>query len=141
MTRFSSRPLFRSWVRAWVDVGRCGGEIRLGSGDLLLDVGPQRRLVPFGGQEVVAPGGEHDLARRFILGMERVQADEPAFQIQRRDHRLLRHGDLIGLHVHHRAAQVILAGKAHRRQDRGAATVLGFLAIHHDQLLLGGGTA
>src|SRR5713101_5178804 len=82
MARLSERPLLISWVRAWVSVGCSGGKIRLGSGDFLFEVGPNRGLIVFYGQQVVATAFQDHRAGRFILRVQGVQADETVLQIQ-----------------------------------------------------------
>ena len=46
---------------------------------------------------------------RFGLGVERIQRDKAAFQVEFGEE-LARDGNLVGFLVHHRAAQIILAG-------------------------------
>jgi hypothetical protein len=69
-----------------------------------------------------------------------VQRDESVFQLQALK-QLSRHGNLVGLLVDDCAAQVMLAGYCDRAQNRGAAAVLGLLAIQYDQLIFGYRTA
>jgi len=97
-------------------------------------------LVIFDGQQIVSPAFQDDLARRFGLGMQRVQRDQAALEVQVREE-FLGHGDLIGLGVHHRTAQVILAGDADGGEHAVAAAMFGFFAIQGDQLVFGGRAA
>jgi hypothetical protein len=83
MARFSGRPLLISWVRAWVEVGCSGGEIRLGSGYFLFDVGPNCGLIVFGAQQVMASRLQDDRTSGFSLCVQGVQTDETALQVQR----------------------------------------------------------
>lgn len=67
MARLSVRPLLISWVRAWQEVGCSGGKIRLRSGYFLFDIGPQRGLIVFDGQQVMASRLQDDRAGGLIL--------------------------------------------------------------------------
>src|SRR5258706_10555043 len=84
MARFSSLPLFFSWVLASVRLACPRGEIRSGSGDFLFYVGPQCGLVFFDGEQIITPAFENNRPRGFVLSVQRVQADETSAHIQGR---------------------------------------------------------
>ena len=117
-------------------VGCQGGKIRLGGGEQLLDVLVKLALVVFDRQQVVPSALQHDLASRFGLGVQGIQRDEPALEVQV-GKEFLGHGDLVGLGVDHRAGQVILAGHADGGQDALTAALAGLFAIQGDQLVFG----
>ena len=114
-------------------VGCQGGKIRLGGGEQLLDVLVELELVIFDGQQIVATAFQDDLASRFGLGMQRIQRDESALEVKGRKE-VLGHGDLIGLGVHDRTAQVVLARHADGGEHAVTAAVFGLFAIQGDQL-------
>ena len=136
MERLSRRFLFSSRVRYCVGVGCQGGKIRSGSGQQFLDVFVHRGLVAFGREQVIASTLQHHLPARLSLGVQRIQRDELAAQIHFLEE-LAGDGDLVGLGIHDRAGQVILAGHANSAQDGLAAPVFGFFAIQGDQLVFG----
>ena len=135
--RLTRRLFSKSRVRNWVGVGCQGGKIRLGGGEQFLDVLTHGGLVILGRQQVIGPCFQHQVAAGLGLGVQRVQRNEPVFQIQVLEE-LACDRDFIGLGLHDRAAQVILAGHADGREDSLAATMLGFFAIQGDQFVLGG---
>ena len=93
-------------------------------------------LVVFNGQEIVPSALQHDIASRLGLGVQGIQRDPTALQVQV-GKELLGHRNLVGLGVDHGAAQVILAGHADGGEDARTAAVVGLFAIQGDQLLLG----
>lgn len=121
-------------------VGCPGGKIRLGGGEQLLDGLVNGGLVIFGRQQIVSPSFQHDRAGGIGLSVQGIQRDKPALQIQALKE-LARHRDFVGLGLDNPAGQIILAGHAEGREYPLAAAVLGFLAIEHDQLVLGRWTA
>src|ERR1039457_2794803 len=128
---------FSYWkVRYSVGVGCQGGEIRLGGGEQLLDVLVKLELVIFNGQQIVPSALQHDVASRLGLRVQGIQRDETAFQVQV-GKEFLRPGDLVGLAVDHRAGQVVLAGHAEGGEHAVTAAMIGLLAIHSNQLVLG----
>jgi hypothetical protein len=106
----------------------------------LLDVLVKLELVVFDRQQVVPSALQHDLASRFGLGVQGIQRDEPALEVQV-GKEFLGHGNLVGLGVDHRAAQVVLAGHADGGEHALTAAMLGLLAVQGDQLLFGCGAA
>ena len=84
-----------------------GGKIRRRGGNEFFDVGPQRGLVVFDGQQKVGPVFEHQLARGLVLGVEGVEADFASVQVEPVEQRA-GHGDFVGLLIHQRAAQEVL---------------------------------
>ncbi len=64
--------------------------------------------------------------------MERVEADFAPVEVEPREE-FARDRDFIRLFIHHRAAQVVLAGHAHRAQHMVAAGMSRRLAIDHDE--------
>src|ERR1035441_10218795 len=132
---------FSYWkVRYSVGVGCQGGEIRLGGGEQLLDVLVKLELVIFNGQQIVPSALQHDVASRLGLRVQGIQRDETALQVQV-GKEFLRHGDLVGFGIDHRAGQVVLAEHAESGEHAAAAAMAGLLAIQGDQLLLGRCTA
>jgi len=123
-----------------VGVGFRGGKIRLGGGNEFFDIVVEGALVLFSREHIVGPRFQHQVASRVGLGVEGIQRDEPAFEIQIRKE-LSCHGDLVGLGVHDGAAQVILAGHAVGGEHALAAAMFGLLAIQGDQFVFGGRTA
>jgi hypothetical protein len=103
----------------------------LGRGEQFPDVFVHRGLVAFGREQVIASPLQDHLPARLGLGVQRIQRDEPAPQIQLLEE-LAGHGDFVGLGLHDRAGQVILTGHADRTQDGLAAAVFGFFAIQGD---------
>ena len=97
-------------------------------------------MVIFDGQQIVPSAFQHDVASRFGLGVEGIQRDQSAVQVQVWKE-LLRHGNLVGLGVDHGAAQVILAGHAEGGEHALTAAVFGLFAVQGDQLVLGRWTA
>ena len=86
-------------------------------------------LIVFEGQEVIAAGAQHGLARRFDMGGLTVQEDEPASQIRVFEDPLS-DWDSVGLDLHASAGQILQAGYADRRElALTAAVVCGRLAI------------
>ena len=85
-------------------------------------------LVIFDGQQIVPSAFQHDVASRFGLGVEGIQRDKSAVQVQVWKE-LLRHGNLVGLGVDHGAGQVILAGHAEGGEHALTAAVFGFFAV------------
>jgi hypothetical protein len=119
-----------------VGVACQGGEIRLGGGQQGLDVLVELELVIFNGQEIIPSALQHNIASRLGLGVQGVQRDQMALQVQV-GKELLGHGDFVGLGVDHGAAQVILAGYADGGEDTVTAAMVGLFAIQGDQFLLG----
>ena len=93
-------------------------------------------LVIFDGQQIVPSAFQHDVASRFGLGVEGIQPDQSAVEVQVWKE-LLRHGNLVGLGVDHRAGQVILAGHTDGSEHALTAAVFGLFAVQGDQLVLG----
>jgi hypothetical protein len=104
----------------------------LGSGDFLFDVGSQGGLIVFDGQQIMAPRFQDDRAGGLILRVQGLHTDQPARQVQGRDQFLWRHGHLMGLLIHQRAAKIVLTWRGDRRENGSPAAMMGFLAIHHD---------
>jgi hypothetical protein len=73
------------------------------------DVGPQRGLVVFDGQQKVSARFEHQLARGLSLGVEGVQTDFAPVPAELFEE-LARPGDFVGLGVHDGVAQVVWLG-------------------------------
>jgi hypothetical protein len=121
-------------------VGFQGGKIRLGGGEEFFDVLVNRGLVVFGGEQVISPGLEHQIASGFSLGVQSIQGDEAAFQIQALKE-LACDRDFIGLGIDNRAGQIVLAGYANGREHTLAVPVLGLFAVDGDQLVFGRWTA
>jgi hypothetical protein len=119
-----------------VGVGFQGGKIRLGGGEQLLDVLVKLELVIFNGQQIVPSALQHDVASRLGLRVQGIQRDETALQVQV-GKEFLRHGDLVGLGVDQCAGQVVLAGHAEGGEHAVTAAMIGLLAIHSNQLVLG----
>src|SRR5271166_1228586 len=134
--RLSLRPLLISSTRALVGVDSRGGKIALRSGDECFDVCAHGGLVPLDREQIIGAVFQDQSAGGFILGVQGVQRDEPAFELQVLK-QLSRHGNFVSLLVHQCTAQVVLARYGDRAQNRGAAAVPGFLAIQYDQLILG----
>ena len=81
---------------------------------------------------------QHQIQAGFRLRVERVQRDIPAFQVEFLE-ALAHDGNLVGLLIHQGAAQIILAGHRHGREDAMAAAImLELFAIYRYQLLFGG---
>lgn len=97
-------------------------------------------LVIFGGQQIVPSALQHDIASRLGLGVQGIQRDKSTLQVQVRKE-LLRHGNLVGLGVDHRAGQVILAGHADGSQHALTAAMFGLFTVQGDQLVFGRWTA
>src|SRR5664279_4087066 len=139
-TRTSKSPLLNSRRPANVAVACRGGKIRRRGGHQFLDILAQRRLVVFDGQQIIRAVFQHQFGPGLILGVERVQADLAPIQIQPLE-QLSSHGNFIGLLIHYRAAQVVLAGYRHGGQHGMAAAVPRLFAVQHDQILGGCRTA
>lgn len=99
-----------------------------------------RGLIVFGRQQEVTAAFQHDVARGLGLGMQGVQRDKAALQIQFRKE-LLSDRDFIGLGVHEGTAQVVLTGDTDSRQYALATAMFGLFAIQGDQFVFGRGTA
>ena len=97
-------------------------------------------LVIFDGQQIVPSAFQHDVASRFGLGVEGIQPDQSAVEVQVWKE-LLRHGNLVGLGVDHRAGQVILAGHTDGSEHALTAAVFGLFAVQGDQVVFGRWTA
>src|SRR5450759_3971240 len=134
--RLTLGPFSYAKVRYSVGVGCQGGEIRLGGGEQFLNVLVKFQLVIFDGQQIVPSALQHDVASRLGLGVQGIQRDEAAFQVQV-GKEFLRPGELVGLDVDHRAGQVVLAGHAEGGEHAVTAAMIGLLAIHSNQLVLG----
>jgi hypothetical protein len=77
----------------------------------------------------------HDqLPGRLILRVQRIQSHRAPRQIQLAEE-FTRYGDLIGLGIDQRAAQVKLAGHGDGTEDGLAGAVAGLLAVDGDQLI------
>ena len=63
-------------------VGSQGGKTRLGGGEQFLDILVDGGLITLGRQQVVGAGFEHQVASRLGLGVQGIQGDEPAFEVQ-----------------------------------------------------------
>ena len=72
----------------------------------------------------------------FLTNWRQAARTSSLFKIQMRK-KFSCDGNLIGFLFDHCATQVILSGHGDRTQDRSAATVFGFFAIHHHQLIFG----
>lgn len=77
----------------------------MGGTDKLLNVLAKGGLIVFDRRQVVSAVCHHQLAGRFVLGMERVQGPRAPGQIEFPEE-FARHRNFIGLGVHQRAAQV-----------------------------------
>jgi hypothetical protein len=119
-----------------VGVDSRGGKARLGGRDAFFDVLAERGLVAFERQQIISPVLQHQVARRVVLRVQRVQRHPTSDQCPLSEE-FPRHRDFVGLGVHQGTAQIELAGDANRAQDRVARAGVGFLAVHDDQLLLG----
>jgi hypothetical protein len=107
---------------------------------MALDVVADGGLVVFDGEQEVGAVFEDQGASGVGLGVEGVEADEAAVQVQAGEE-LAGDGDFVGLLVHKRAAQEVLAGDGDGGKDAGAAAVLGLLAVEHDEFVGGRGAA
>lgn len=118
--RLSATPLFLPALRARLGVWGRGGTTRRGDGHFLCDVLAQGGLVVFHRQQIVRAVFEDQLPRGLILGVQRVQGHGAAGQVQFAKE-FAGHGDLVGLGVHPRAAQVNWLGTltAVRRDSPG----------------------
>src|ERR1051326_7554835 len=133
---------FTSWTfsylksRCLAGAGCQRGKIRLVGWEQCLDVLAKWELVILHAQQVVPSAIQHDSAGRFGLGVQGIQRDETALQVQV-GKELLCHRDFVGLGVDHRAGQVVLAGHADGGKHALTAAMSGLLAIQRDQLLFG----
>ena len=100
----------------------------------LLQVG----LIAFDGQKVVAAVGEDDVAGGLRLGVQGIEADEPAGEFEP-GAELAHGGDLVGFFRDDCAAQIVQAGGGDRGDDVLSAAVLGLFAVEDDEF--GGGRA
>src|SRR6266702_8930770 len=121
--RVSFRLLLRSRLPArvslWARTSRAVVALAVGAGGSgkkgdrrlrheAFDVVADRRLVAFDGEDVVGAVFEHQRAGRFVLGVEGIEADDAPVEIELGEE-LARHGDFVGLLIHHGAAQIMLA--------------------------------
>lgn len=136
--RLSGTPLFLSRVRARVGGDPRGGKTRRGCGDESINVLAQSGRVVLHGQQIMRSVLHDQLPGRLVLGVERVQGHGAPRQIQLAEE-FARHGDLIGLGVDQRAAQVKLAGHGDGREEGVARAMAGFLAIDRDPFIGRGG--
>ena len=96
--------------------------------DQFFNVRVHGRLVVFDRQQIVGTVFEHQIAGGVVLGMEGVQTDFASVQVELLKE-LPRHGDFVGLGVHHGAAQIVLTGHAHGGEYALAAPGLGLFAV------------
>jgi hypothetical protein len=126
--------LFRSTARAQVGVVGRGGKARRWGGYSFLHVFPEAGLVVFHGQQVVGAVLHDQFTGGLALGMEGVERDGAPGQVEVAEE-FARHGDFVGLGVHQRAAQVVLAGHGDGGEDRVAGPVPGFFAVQDDEFV------
>src|ERR1017187_1032121 len=107
-TRRSGWPLLNSRRPARVGLAWRGGKIRRRGGNQFFDVLFDSRLIVFDRQREIGAMFQDGGAGGLVLGMEGVQTDFAAVQVQFME-QLPGDGDFVGLGVHDSAAQVMLA--------------------------------
>ena len=110
-------------------VGFQGREIRLEGGEEAFDGLVKCRLVFLGCEQVIGARFQDQGACGFGLGVQGIQHDQSALQIQAFAE-LASHRDFVGLGIDHRAAQIKLAGHADGGEHALAAAMVGFFAVH-----------
>src|SRR5271165_2517359 len=133
-TRRSGWPLLNSRRPASAGVAWRGGKIRRRGGNQFFDVLLDGRLVVFDRQQKISAVFQDGVAGGLVLGMEGVQADFAAVQVQFVK-QLPGDGDFVGLGVHDGAAQVVLAGHGDSGEHGMAAALARLFAVQNDQIL------
>lgn len=76
---------------------------------------------------------EHQFLRGLILGMQSVEADELAIEIESLQ-KGARGWDFVGFIGHNFAAQIMLSGRGGSSDNIFSTTVFGYFAIQNDQV-------
>lgn len=92
------------------------------------------------GQQKVSALFEQQFSRSLILGVAGVAADFASVEREFFEELTLP-GNLVGLLVHDGAAQIVLAGRGHRREHGMATAVPRRFAVQHDEFFGRSGAA
>src|SRR5271157_4157569 len=133
-TRSSGWPLLNSRWPASVGLACRGGKIHRRGGNEFFDVLLDGGLIVFDRQQEISAMFQDGVPGGLVLGMESVQADFAAVQVQFVE-QLPGDGDFVGLGVHQGAAQVMLAGNGDGGEHGMAAALARLFAVQDDEIL------